>query len=103
MEPFQATFTAKGPRDSRGRSLRDFDLQKRLFRYPCSFLIYSDTFTNLTPHLREETLKQLHGILTGNSNASAPQIHLDAEAKQDIHEILLATHTQYREIASRSK
>lgn len=103
MEPFQATFTAKGPRDSRGRSLRDFDLQKRLFRYPCSFLIYSDAFTNLTPQLREETLEQLHGILTGNSNASAPQIHLDAEAKQDIHEILLETHTQYREIASRSK
>ena len=33
---FTSTFPARGPRDSRGRSLRDFDLSQRLFRFPLS-------------------------------------------------------------------
>jgi hypothetical protein len=37
-------FAAKGPRDPRGRSLRDFNLRTRIFRYPCSYLIYSEAF-----------------------------------------------------------
>ena len=37
-------FAAKGPRDARGRSLRDFDLRTRIFKYPCSYLIYSEAF-----------------------------------------------------------
>ena len=41
---FAEQFSNLGPRDSRGRSLRDFDLDSRLFRYPCSFLIYSSTY-----------------------------------------------------------
>ena len=31
---FAEAFTAQGPRDGQGRSLRDLDLQRRLFRYP---------------------------------------------------------------------
>src|SRR5262249_7875377 len=38
---FRQDFTAAGPRDPQGRSLRDFDLQTRLFKFPCSYLIYS--------------------------------------------------------------
>jgi hypothetical protein len=41
---FAKDFAARGPRDSRGRSLRDFDLQRRMFQYPCSYLIYSEAF-----------------------------------------------------------
>ncbi len=37
---FAEEFTARGPRDSQGRSLREFDLNQRLFKYPCSYLIY---------------------------------------------------------------
>jgi hypothetical protein len=36
---FADEFSKRGPIDSRGRSLRDFDLKKRLFQYPCSYLI----------------------------------------------------------------
>src|SRR5205807_1429575 len=39
---FAAEFAARGPFDERGRSLRQFDLTTRLFKYPCSYLIYSD-------------------------------------------------------------
>src|SRR5205085_4252246 len=37
---FAAEFAARGPADGQGRSLREFDLQKRLFKYPCSYLVY---------------------------------------------------------------
>jgi len=39
---FSKEFAAAGPKDSTGRSLRDLDLNRRMFRYPCSFLIYSE-------------------------------------------------------------
>ena len=44
---FARDFAARGPRDSKGRSLRDFDLTTRLFRYPLRYLIYSPTFDGL--------------------------------------------------------
>ncbi len=44
---FAEEFEARGPRDSLGRSLRDLDLERKLFRYPMSFLIYSDAFDDI--------------------------------------------------------
>ena len=44
---FAKEFAARGPRDSKGRSLRDLDLTTRIFRYPCSYLVYSDSFAAL--------------------------------------------------------
>lgn len=38
---FAEAFAARGPRDGKGRSLRDFALRRRLFRYPCSYMIYT--------------------------------------------------------------
>ena len=46
---FAQEFSSRGPRDGRGRSLRDFDLTRRLLRYPCSYMIYSETFDALPP------------------------------------------------------
>ncbi len=62
---FVRDFASVGPRDSKGRSLRDFDLQRRIFKYPCSFLIYSEAFDNLPEVMREHLLQRLHAILTG--------------------------------------
>ena len=42
--------------DVAGRSLRDFDLTTRLFKYPCSFLIYSPQFDGLPD---EDWIQQL--------------------------------------------
>ena len=50
---FAAEFQLAGPHDSKGRSLRQLDLKTRLFRYPCSFLIYSDAFEALRGFLEE--------------------------------------------------
>ncbi len=44
---FRADFETRGPRDAKGRSLRQFDLTRRMFRYPCSYLIYSAAFDSM--------------------------------------------------------
>lgn len=44
---FAKVFATQGPHDSNSRSLRELDLQSRLFRYPVSFLIYTPEFQQL--------------------------------------------------------
>ncbi len=39
---FVAEFSARGPFDKKGRSLRQLDLSQRLMRYRCSYMIYSE-------------------------------------------------------------
>jgi hypothetical protein len=46
---FVPRFATPGPRDHLGRSLREFDLQRRMMRYPCSYMIYSPAFDALPP------------------------------------------------------
>jgi hypothetical protein len=62
---FANDFSAGAIRDSKGRSLRDFDLQTRLFKYPCSYLIYASAFDSLPAVMREHLLQRLFDILTG--------------------------------------
>jgi hypothetical protein len=44
---YTARFSALGPKDRQGRSLRQLDLEHRLLRYPLSYLIYSEHFDAL--------------------------------------------------------
>lgn len=62
---FAEKFTAQGPRDGKGRSLRDFDLERRLMRYPCSYLIYSGSFNAMPAPVKEAIYKRMWGILSG--------------------------------------
>lgn len=64
VSPFATTFAARGPSDGRGRSLRQFDLQQRLFRYPLSYMIYSEAFERLPDPLRERIYRRLFDVLT---------------------------------------
>jgi hypothetical protein len=61
--PFAKEFSERGPRDSSGRSLRDLDLQRSLFRYPCSYLIYSKSFDSLPGSILSRTYRRLFGVL----------------------------------------
>ena len=65
---FASDFAARGPRDSKGRSLRDFDLKTRLFRYPCSYLIYSRAFDSLPGEVKEYIYQRLWEILNGRAD-----------------------------------
>lgn len=65
VSSFTRTFPARGPRDGQGRSLRDFDLEHRLFRYPLSYLVYSPTFDALPDDVRARVYQGLYDVLTG--------------------------------------
>jgi hypothetical protein len=61
---FAEEFAATGPRDHLGRGLRQFDLQHRLMRYPCSYMIYSDAFDALPPGTKEAIYRRMWTILS---------------------------------------
>jgi hypothetical protein len=87
---FAEEFVQRGPRDERSRSLRDFDLRRRLFKYPCSYLIYSAAFDALPGPVKEYVLQRLWEVLSGK-DASPDFAHLSAEDRRAILEILRAT------------
>lgn len=87
---FAREFSARGPTDGKGRSLREFDLERRLFKYPCSYLIYSDSFAGLPPAAHEQVYRQLYDVLTGK-NDDEQYAHLTAVDRQAIREIVVAT------------
>ena len=83
-------FMKPGTRDAKGRSLRDLDLTTRLFRYPLSFLIYSDSFNALPDLAKGEVYRQLRAILTG-TDPSPEFARLHPGDRAAILEILEAT------------
>jgi len=92
---FAAEFSSQGPRDSRGRSLRDFDLQTRLFRYPLSYLIYSKSFDALPAGVKTYVYRRLREVLNGEDKSS-DFAHLTAGDRSAILEILRATKPDFR-------
>lgn len=88
--PFAKEFAARGPRDSKGRSLRDFDLKQRIFRYPCSYLIYSDAFDAIPEPAKSYVYRRLLQILTGHDQ-SDDFARLSAPDRRAVLEIVLET------------
>jgi len=87
---FTEDFSARGPRDPEGRSLRDFDLRTRIFKYPCSYLIYSAAFDSLPIQAKEYVFHRLFEVLTGRDQ-SPEFARLNGDTRRAILEILLAT------------
>jgi hypothetical protein len=87
---FAEDFQNAGLRDSQGRSLRDFDLKRRMFKYPCSYLIHSDAFDALPVQTKQYVYKRLFAILSGRDK-SATFSHLSAEDRLAILQILRET------------
>jgi hypothetical protein len=91
---FSAEFVSQGPRDVQGRSLRQLDLNKRLFRYPCSFLIYSEAFDAL-PDLTKKYIYERLGEVLGGQDRSEDFAHLSDADRQAIREILEETQADF--------
>jgi hypothetical protein len=87
---FDRVFAAGGPRDSKGRSLRDFDLERRLMRYPCSYMIYSAAFDALPAAARDAVYERMWAVLSGQESG-ARYAHLTASDRQAVIEILRDT------------
>ena len=87
---FTKEFPSKGPRDSKGRSLRDLDLSQRLLRYPCSYMIYTDAFDALPAAAKALVYERMWEILSGK--AKDPEYaKLSAADRRAIVEILRET------------
>ena len=89
---FAEEFARRGPFDRRGRSLRQFDLSTRLFKYPCSYLIYSSAFDGLPESVKERTYRRLWDVLNGKESGK-DFVHLSPADRQAIKEILIDTKT----------
>jgi hypothetical protein len=60
---FSKTFGTAGPKDRAGRSLRELDLQSRLFKYRCSYMIYSPAFDALPAEARAAVFARINAQL----------------------------------------
>jgi hypothetical protein len=87
---FAEWFAALGPKDSRGRSLRELDLRTRLFRYPASFLIYSEQFDGLPASAKQQVYTRLADVLSGRDTRKITQ-QLSAADRQAVLQILRDT------------
>jgi len=87
---FAAEFVARGPVDKKGRSIRQFDLARRLMRYPCSYMIYSSAFDALPTEEKEAIYRRMWDILSG-SDRDLRYANLSIDDRRAIMEILINT------------
>ena len=87
---FEDVFAANAVRDSANRSLRDLDLQTRLFRYPLSFVIQSDAFNALPEETKRAVLTAVRRELT-EQEPTIDGLPGDSQSRAAAWEILLAT------------
>jgi hypothetical protein len=88
---FAERFSSLGPRDGKGRSLHELDLNQRLMKYPCSYLIYSPAFDALPPRAKNPIYRRMWQVLSGEEQNERYRSALSLQDRQAIVEILRAT------------
>lgn len=71
-----------------GLSLKDFDLQTRLFKHRCSYMIYSPVFSGLPPTMKQRVYERLREALNLEQVEFS---YLPASEKEAIRKILSTT------------
>lgn len=89
-DAFQTAFAGNQRENSEGRSLKDFRLYERIFKYRCSYVIYSSVFDNQPPALRNAVYRRLYDILKGPIPPAGYE-YLSESERQRIFEILVET------------
>jgi hypothetical protein len=84
VSTFTKTFTERGPRDKQSRSLRDFDLKTRLFRYPVSYMIYSAAFDALPAQAKDRIYRGLFDALSGKDENKIAALQIVRETKSGL-------------------
>lgn len=87
---YQRAFRANRREDKAGRSLKDFDLQTRIFKYRCSYMVYSRAFELMPDLLKHRVITKLRSVLAGSDRSEA-FAHLATEERQAISAILSET------------
>jgi hypothetical protein len=88
---FAERFSGLGPRDSKGRSLHELDLNRRLMKYPCSYLVYSDAFDALPPTAKDAIYRRLWEVLSGAEREPRYRAALPLEDRRAVVDILRDT------------
>jgi hypothetical protein len=88
---FAERFSTSGPRDRKGRSLYELDLNRRLLKYPCSYLIYSPAFDALPPLAKDPIYRRMWGVLSGREQDPRYRKALSLADRQSIVDILRDT------------
>jgi hypothetical protein len=88
---FAERFSSLGPRDRKGRSLHELDLDRRLMKYPCSYLIYSPAFDALPPRAKDPIYRRMWQVLSGDEQGERYRSALSVADRQAIVEILRDT------------
>ncbi len=83
---FAAKFSAQGPRDTKGRSLRALNLQTRMFEYPCSYMVYSDAFNALPVAAKAPVYKRMWQVLQTKGPAGLAAIEILRDTKPEVRE-----------------
>jgi hypothetical protein len=91
---FQADFLRNRKPAGDGSSLKDFDLQTRLFRNRCSYMIYSPMIAALPSTIKERLYAKLDRALDPDQDTGLGS-HLPPEEKRQIRRILQETLTDY--------
>jgi len=89
-EGFQEAFGKRARRTADGRSLKDFQLLSRLFKYRCSFMVHSLTFRHLTAPLKQTVIARMNEVLAGRDR-SGQYDYLGASEREHILRILQET------------
>ncbi len=93
---FAEAYAAAGKRDSKGRSLRDFDLETRLFKYPCSDAIYSEAFDALPGPVMKAVWKELGAVLSGE-DVGRDFSHLSPSDRRAVLDVVRETRVELPE------
>jgi hypothetical protein len=96
---YVSQFEKRGPRDEKGRSLRDFDLQTKLFKHPVSFLIYSMDFDTLPAYTKDYVYRRIADVLEGREHDKAFG-HIARAERRAALEILAETKPDFRSYIS---
>jgi hypothetical protein len=83
---FAEKFSAQAPVAASGRSLRQFDLRRRMMRYPCSYMIYSAAFDGLPAEAKDAIYQRMWRVLSGEERS-----RISGEDRRAIVEILRET------------
>ncbi|WP_339729569.1 hypothetical protein [uncultured Gimesia sp.] len=99
---FATEFAKRGPFDSQGRSLRQFDLQRRLFQFPCSYMIYSEAFQSLPKPVRTYVYQRLKRVIAGSDESLLSQKVSETDRK-NLLSILPATLPELKQVWGQMK
>ncbi len=89
---FAERLARRVPKDRRGRSLAELDLETRLLRYPLSYMVYAQAFEALPMPVRHAVYRRVLALLS-DRNRNPAYAHLSRADRRAIREILRETKT----------